>query len=109
MIRNWLSAFVMGTTIGLVGCGGGGAGESGSSAEGSSDMTAADLPIISIDDVKPSQSGSVWQEIANTSVTITYDRPVARGRELFGGIVPFGDIWRCWRYLEIFELMQCHA
>ena len=93
MIRNWLSAFVMSTTIGLVGCGGGGAGESGSSAEGSSDMTAADLPIISIDDVKPSQSGSVWQEIANTSVTITYDRPVARGRELFGGIVPFGEIW----------------
>ena len=93
MLRNWLSAFVMGTTIGLVGCGGGGAGESGSAADASSDMPAAELPIIALDDVKPSQSGAVSQEIANTSITITYDRPVARGRELFGGIVPFGDIW----------------
>jgi len=56
-------------------------------------MPAAELPIIALDDVKPSQSGAVSQEIANTSITITYDRPVARGRELFGGIVPFGDIW----------------
>ena len=49
MIRNWLSAFVMSTTIGLVGCGGGGAGESGSSAEGSSDTvsyTHLTLPTI---------------------------------------------------------------
>ena len=93
MTRNWLSAFVVSTTIGLVGCGGGGAGDSGSSPEVSLDTAAADLPVIALDDVKPSQSGSVWQEIANTSISITYDRPVARGRELFGGIVPFGEIW----------------
>ena len=93
MTRNWLSAFVVSTTIGLVGCGGGGAGDSGSSPEVSLDTAAADLPVIALDDVKPSQSGSVWQEIANTSISITYDRPGARGRELFGGIVPFGEIW----------------
>ena len=93
MTRNWLSAFVVSTTIGLVGCGGGGAGDSGSSPEASLDTAAADLPVIALDDVKPSQSGSVWQEIANTSISITYDRPVARSRELFGGIVPFGEIW----------------
>ena len=92
MIRNWLSAFLVSLAIGMVSCGGG-AGESGNSADASSDMAAAELPIIALDDVKPSQSGSVWQEIVNTLITITYDRPVARGRELFGGIVPFGDIW----------------
>ena len=52
-----------------------------------------DVPIIPLDEVKPSQSGSVSQAIADTDVVITYDRPVARGRELYGGIVPYGDIW----------------
>ena len=46
-----------------------------------------------LDEVKPSQSGSVSQTIADTELTITYNRPVARGRELFGGIIPYGEIW----------------
>jgi hypothetical protein len=54
---------------------------------------APDTTIIPLDEVKPSQSGSVTQQIANTEITVTYDRPVARGRELFGGIVPYGEIW----------------
>ena len=51
----------------------------------------ADASVIPLDEVKPSQSGSVSQTIANTELTITYDRPVARGRELFGGII---TVWR---------------
>ena len=43
--------------------------------------------------IKPSQHGSVSQQIAATTITIEYDRPVARGRELFGGIVPYDRIW----------------
>ena len=43
--------------------------------------------------VRPSQHGSVTQEIAGTTVTIEYDRPVARGRELFGALVPYDRIW----------------
>ena len=92
MLRNWVGVSLVSAAISVVSCGGG-AGESGSAADASSDMPAAELPIIALDDVKPSQSGAVRQEIATTSLTITYDRPVARGRELFGGIVPFGDIW----------------
>ena len=40
-----------------------------------------------------SQHGSVSQQIADTRVTIEYNRPVARGRELFGDLVPWGRIW----------------
>lgn len=40
-----------------------------------------------------SQHGSVKQRIGETVVTIEYNRPVARGRELFGGIVDWGRIW----------------
>ena len=42
---------------------------------------------------RPSQHGSVSQRIADTRVTIEYNRPVARGRELFGRLVPYGRIW----------------
>ena len=53
----------------------------------------ADASVIPQAQVQASQSGSVSQTIANTELTITYDRPVARGRALFGGIVPYGEIW----------------
>jgi hypothetical protein len=46
-----------------------------------------------IGEPKPSQHGSVSQRIADTTITIEYNRPVARGRELFGKLVPFGRIW----------------
>jgi Protein of unknown function (DUF2911) len=40
-----------------------------------------------------SQLGSVSQQIANARVDIVYRRPVARGRALFGALVPWGRIW----------------
>jgi hypothetical protein len=40
-----------------------------------------------------SQRGSVSQTIAFTTITITYGRPVARGRELFGALVPWDSVW----------------
>jgi len=54
---------------------------------------AIEPEIIPLEDVQASQSGSVSQTISTTQVTITYDRPVARGRELFGGIVAYGEVW----------------
>jgi Protein of unknown function (DUF2911) len=43
--------------------------------------------------IKPSQHGTVSQRIADTTITLEYNRPVARGRELFGALVPYGRIW----------------
>jgi hypothetical protein len=40
-----------------------------------------------------SQHGTVSQEIATTKISIEYDRPVARGRQLFGALVPWGKAW----------------
>ena len=42
---------------------------------------------------RPSQHGSVTQQIAQTTVTVDYNRPVARGRALFGALVPWGRVW----------------
>jgi DUF2911 family protein len=52
-------------------------------------------------DMKPSQHAEVSQWIGRpvkgdglgTLVTVVYNRPVARGRELFGALVPWGRIW----------------
>ncbi len=40
-----------------------------------------------------SQKGGVTQRLAWTDISITYNRPVARGRDLFGNIVKWGRIW----------------
>jgi hypothetical protein len=42
---------------------------------------------------RKSQLGVVTQWVAGTKVEITYRRPVARGRALFGALVPFGKMW----------------
>jgi hypothetical protein len=40
-----------------------------------------------------SQRGSVSQMVAFTDIRISYGRPVAHGRELFGNLVPWDSIW----------------
>src|SRR6185436_8506599 len=40
-----------------------------------------------------SQLGTVSQLIAGTRVELVYPRPVARGRDLFGALVPWGRVW----------------
>jgi hypothetical protein len=41
----------------------------------------------------PSQRGSVTQHVALTTIAVTYGRPVARGRALFGQLVPWDSVW----------------
>jgi hypothetical protein len=43
---------------------------------------------------KASQKASVTQTIALTDVTINYHRPQTLERKVFGGIVPYGQVWR---------------
>ena len=40
-----------------------------------------------------SQRGSVTQMVAFTRIAVTYGRPVARGRALFGALVPWDSVW----------------
>lgn len=54
---------------------------------------ATSTEILPLEKVRASQAAAVSQRIANTEITITYSRPVARGRELFGALVPYDQIW----------------
>lgn len=40
-----------------------------------------------------SQLGTVSQTVSGTRIDVTYRRPVARGRQLFGALVPWGQVW----------------
>src|SRR3954447_22429090 len=53
----------------------------------------AQAPSSAAPGVKPSQHGSVSQQVAGTTIAIEYDRPVARGRTLFGALVPYDRVW----------------
>ncbi len=43
---------------------------------------------------KPSPSAKIEQEVGLTNVTLEYSRPAVKGREIFGNLVPFGEVWR---------------
>ena len=49
--------------------------------------------VIPVDQVSKSQAAAIGQRVATTEVTVTYSRPVARGREIFGALVPYDTIW----------------
>ncbi len=41
-----------------------------------------------------SPRGTITQVIGNTTFEFDYSRPSVRGREIFGELVPFGEVWR---------------
>lgn len=46
------------------------------------------------DRVWASPNASVSQTVGLTQVSVTYGRPSVREREIFGGLVPFEEVWR---------------
>src|SRR6266481_7087130 len=49
--------------------------------------TILDLP-------RPSQHAVVTQRIGVTDITLNYHRPLVNGRKIWGGLVPYGQVWR---------------
>jgi tetratricopeptide (TPR) repeat protein len=43
---------------------------------------------------RQSQKAEIVQRIGITDVTIVYHRPLAEGRKIWGGLVPYGEVWR---------------
>jgi hypothetical protein len=61
-------------------------------------VTAAALcvtPVIACAQTRASQHATVTQRVGETTISVEYDRPVARGRTLFGdgGVIHWGDKW----------------
>jgi tetratricopeptide (TPR) repeat protein len=49
--------------------------------------TVMDLP-------RDSQHSMVMQRIGITDITINYHRPLVKGRQIWGKVVPYGQVWR---------------
>lgn len=43
---------------------------------------------------QPSPSASFSQNFATSKIEVSYSRPSAKGRKVFGDVVPFGKLWR---------------
>ena len=41
-----------------------------------------------------SQAAEAKQRIALTDITVKYHRPLVNGRKIWGGLVPYGKVWR---------------
>jgi hypothetical protein len=50
-------------------------------------------PTATSAQIRASEKASVSQTVDGTTLSLEYYRPVAKGRELFGGIVPWGVVW----------------
>ena len=55
--------------------------------------SAATAPRVRAQGYPFSQRGTVSQMIAFTNIAIEYGRPTARGRTLFGALVPWDSVW----------------
>jgi hypothetical protein len=43
---------------------------------------------------RPSQKSTLMQAIGNTDMTIIYSRPGVKGRQIWGALVPYDQVWR---------------
>jgi hypothetical protein len=54
---------------------------------GNAQSAVLDLP-------RDSQHAKVIQRVGITDITINYHRPLVKGRKVWGGLVPYGQVWR---------------
>ena len=43
---------------------------------------------------RPSPPATASGKIKDANITINYSSPAAKGRKIFGGLVPYGEVWR---------------
>lgn len=57
-------------------------------------LLLASLTVHAQDLPKPSPFGKVEQVVGLTNISVEYSRPSMKGREIFGGLVPYDQVWR---------------
>ncbi len=43
---------------------------------------------------RPSPFAKVWQVVGLTEITVDYSSPGVKGRKIWGGLVPYDQMWR---------------
>lgn len=55
---------------------------------------SAQTPPPKVEFPAPSPAATVKQRVGLTDIEIIYSRPGMKGRKVFGGLVPYGEVWR---------------
>jgi hypothetical protein len=50
--------------------------------------------LAQLETPQPSPKGKVEQKVGVMNVSVSYSRPGIKGRKIFGGLVPYGQVWR---------------
>jgi hypothetical protein len=50
--------------------------------------------VKELNKTRPSPDDIVTATVGGNKVTVEYSRPSKKGREIFGGLLPFGKVWR---------------
>jgi Flp pilus assembly protein TadD len=56
--------------------------------------TRSNAQSFVLDLPRDSQHAKVMQRVGITDITINYHRPLVKGRKIWGGLVPYGEVWR---------------
>ena len=56
--------------------------------------TTSNAQSVTLNLPRDSQHAKVIQRVGITDITINYHRPLVKGRKVWGGIVPYGEVWR---------------
>jgi hypothetical protein len=54
----------------------------------------AQTPPPKVEFPAPSPTATLKQRVGLTDIEITYSRPSMKGRKIFGGLEPYGEVWR---------------
>jgi hypothetical protein len=62
---------------------------------GAAMLFGATSPTFAGAQIRASEHATLTQRVSGTTITLEYDRPVARGRTIFGpgGVVRWGEVW----------------
>ena len=57
-------------------------------------LLVAQISIAQVETPRPSPGATLSQTVGLTDFEINYSRPGAKGRTIFGDLVPYGEVWR---------------
>lgn len=57
-------------------------------------LMALATPLLAQELPRPSPKAQIMQAVGVNEVTVSYGRPAVRGRQIWGELVPFGQVWR---------------
>jgi len=57
-------------------------------------ISCFDMAFAQVEYLRLSPSQKIVQRVGATDVTLSFSRPQAKGRQVFGGLVPYGSMWR---------------